>query len=268
MSFKKRCFKITFNIGILRYFTCNRSGEFVPVDDLDRNREAKYKGSCKTCTCPAEIILSRVTTTESTRFKVTFHETHVGHECDPAFLRINDEIRERIAQKVKDKVDTRATVNAEINDASPTKSKFRRGNLITRQDIRNASAIEDVHPERLDDNDPDSIDLWVQKMRQTKEVLVIAYKKQGEIDSEHPDLSENDFILAFCTQHQLNTLKRITNREKNIICMDATHGLSPCGFPFVTVMTRYFNHQGFPFAHAYVSHENRKVVGIFLSKLR
>lgn len=50
--------------------------------------------------------------------------------------------------------------------------------------------------------------------------------------------------------------------------LDDTRGLSPCDFPFVTLLTRYSNRQAVALAHADVSGENREGVRIFLRLLR
>ncbi|XP_053214191.1 uncharacterized protein LOC128397486 isoform X2 [Panonychus citri] len=114
------------------YFTCNRSGNYLPKQE--RKRRLRAQGSRKiNRTCPAKLIVTK--NNSSGQLSVYFIPTHVGHETDLKHLNLHKEDRIKIAKKLEmgaDRNQLLSKIRESLSSTSP-----QRLHMITVKDLRN-----------------------------------------------------------------------------------------------------------------------------------
>lgn len=80
-------------------------------------------------------------------------------------------------------------------------------------------------------------------------MIFTLYKKQGE--DNFIGLKKEDFMLAFMTAFQKETIQNLKSNDLVVICMDATHGTNGYDFYLITLLTKDKFGQGLPLAHMY-----------------
>ena len=111
-------------------------------------------------------------------------------------------------------------------------SEATRATFITRQDARNIVRTMDNALRHRHKNDAISVQRLVGEL-QKEDSLVVAYKPQGIIKEEYPQLREESFLLVIMTTFQAQMFKKHSGR---IVCVDSTHNTNPYGFKLVTVV--------------------------------
>lgn len=201
---------------------CNRLGTFQPKGKTPRDRKLPPKGSCKIgLTCPAYIVLKK---DDSGKLRMTYNKTHYGHKLEPQYLRLPKDEVEKIKAKLANDVTVERILDdahESLEDVSPTKQK--RIGLLVKKDLSN---IMNRHMSskkgHYDKNDADSITIWIElqekRMReQTGDVIILGYKKQGELDQRFLGLEEKDFFLCFMTTHQKKMISELLCKKNSVI---------------------------------------------------
>lgn len=112
-------------------------------------------------------------------------------------------------------------------------SEATRATFITRQDARNmVRALENSFKHRHE-NDALSVDRLVKELSGEKESPIIAYKPQGRLDEDFPQLKEESFLLVIMTDFQSQMFRK---HSMKVVCVDSTHKTNPYGFKLVTIV--------------------------------
>ena len=76
-------------------------------------------------------------------------------------------------------------------------------------------------------NDATSVSLAVEELWQEPFDPVLAFKIQGQVDSDFPSLPEESFLLAIQTEFQMQLFQQHASK---LICLDSTHGTNAYRF--------------------------------------
>lgn len=138
---------------------------------------------------------------------------------------------------------------------------LQREHLITKQDIDNIKKQYNTDGIERHCNDQTSICAWVEEMQSMAFNPILVFKPQGKTSN---GLSEDDFLLGFQTEYQLDMFKAFGG---NVVCCDATHGTNVYGFLLVTVMIIDDFGEGIPVGWAIVTREDTCTLKIFFKTL-
>lgn len=215
---------------------CHRSG-FLISRGFGK-RHLKSQGSKKiNGFCPARIQVTINKYCDS--HKVSFVETHVGHQNDLCHLFLTNDERKVLATKISMNIPFDEILN-EIRDTVSTNS-MERMHLLTKKDLFNIEACFNLDStSQRHKNDDINVDAWVEEMKSS---CVLFYKPQGTILEDYPQFRQEDFILIIMTEDQKMML---LNYAQNYICIDGIHGLNNNNFKLYTLLVLDELHQGFP----------------------
>lgn len=213
----------------MQTYYCNRSGFFASKGSGKRAQKAQ--GSCKIDGhCTAGICAKTCILTGTISIVVT--NTHYGHEMDLAHLKLSQDERVAIGQKLAQGITAERILDDIRNSLSDS---LERHHLVTKKDIRNIENALGLHGINTHANDATSVGMWVQEVGEDSDSnLVLLYKEQGAPCPDDLDnLARDDFALGIMTPVQRDMLRAFGN---NVVCMDATHGTNAYDFVLVAVL--------------------------------
>ncbi|KFM69083.1 hypothetical protein X975_14697, partial [Stegodyphus mimosarum] len=225
----------------LTYYTCHRSGIYIPKED--RMRHLKAKGSIKSgCTCPAIINVSAQTVNEATEIKVVYQSKHVGHELEVGKLPLSKEEKSNLASSLHLGIPMSKILDKTRKKYSPTK----RYGLTTRKDLHNIQKEFKIEKNiMLHEDDATSVDITVKKLQDGECNSVLVYKQVGKVLEDFPAIQKEEFLLGIMNEPQQKLLELYGS---DCIMIDSTHGTNQYGFQLSTVTVHDENHEGLPIA--------------------
>lgn len=140
------------------YFNCHRSGIYKPKCKF---RHQKVLGSNKIGGyCPASM---NAIQSDDGAIKVKYCSTHVGHSNDLGRLRLSEEERSQLAQKIALKIPFDSILDSVRNVVS--QDNLERIDLLTKKDLHNIASAYNLKAEAmLHRSDPVSVDSWVKEL--------------------------------------------------------------------------------------------------------
>lgn len=118
---------------------------------------------------------------------------------------------------------------------------MQRKHFVTRRDCLNLSTKVYEQSIRRHENDAVSTDLIVNELGQEEYNPVLAYKPQGVLCVQYPNLKKEGFILVIQTKFQKEQYEKYA---PTILCLDSTHNTNAYGFKLSTLMVADDHHEG------------------------
>ena len=243
------------------YFYCNRSGKYVPKGA--GSRQLKLQGSCKIGNACSGYMKAHQDI-DSDAVHVEYCSHHHNHEIQLAHLTMDAQLRAKIATKLHEGVSEKKILD-EIRDN--VTSSIGREHLISIQDIQNIGRQYNVEGVQRHQNDLQSVDIWVEEMRNESYNPILLYKTQGvEQGNDVDNLAKDDVLLCIQTEFQKDMAKKFGNNK--VIFIDSTHSTTIYDFLLITVMVVDEFDEGVPIAWAISNREDQSVLIEFFKPLR
>jgi len=246
---------------IYSYYKCHRSGFYNSISTGQRH--LKTQGSNKiNGYCPASINVIESNVTKKCTAK--FNGNHVGHENEIGHLPLNKCTRDEIVSKISQNIPFEKILE-EIRE-NIANNHLERTHLLTKKDLYNIEASYNLNNEAvLHSNDATNVGAWVEKLKSDDKLSLVYYKSQGQIDTNHIQLKEDDFLLLIMNDYQKSMLSKFGNY---VICIDETHGMNSYHFNLTTIMVLDDLREGFPCCFMISNRVDEVVLTIFFSKIR
>ncbi|XP_048526115.1 zinc finger protein 436-like [Dendroctonus ponderosae] len=192
--------------GTKTVYVCKRSGFYVPKGS--GKRHLKTQGTSKiNGMCPSEM---QVTVLENDEHKITFTETHIGHDQDLGHLHLTVEQRMDVAKKIATNVPFSCILDG-IRD-SISNDKLERIHLLTTKDMHNITQTFNLCNDSVrHKDDVISLESWIGEVHESG--TVVYYKPQGRSCSRHSYLKEVDFMLIIMHPGQLEIQQRFKQKK-------------------------------------------------------
>lgn len=248
-------FKIT-------YFRCNRSGK--PVIKF-KDRQKDLKGLC-TVKTDSECCSYLTHSIRDGKHCVSFCTAHSSHLVETEFLRVSKSTKDAIQSKLVEGFPVKEIIR---QIRMKTSEEYGAAEYVTRKDIENIIekySIGQVY--KLNDDDGESVDQFVQKDIIDENSSVILYKPMGIGMPNTKTITESDFLLAIMNEEQRNFLRKAMSSPPGILCVDATHGTNAYGFQLITLMSVNSFGNGVPCAFLFSTKENQEALGLFFSAIK
>ncbi len=240
------------------YFYCSRSGIYRGQGSC--LRQLKSQGSRKIgsqCTAHMKAIMDR----ESGNIHVTYCSTHTGHSIQLSHLQLSDNLRQNVAAKLQQGVDMGRILD-DIRDNCLSKS-LSRDHLISKKDIHNIKYQYNIGGIMKHKNDQISVAAIVNELEKEEDNPILLFKKQGEQDSLNR-LLERDFALGIQTIFQVQMMKKF---NKDIICVDDTHGTNSYDFYLTTLLVMDEFGEGIPVGWLISNRQDEVVLQTFFERI-
>lgn len=178
-------------------------------------------------------------------------------------MPLNKCTRDDIASKISQNIPFKKIFD-EIRD-NIANNHLERTHLLTKKYFYIIEASYNLSDLAIDhSNDATSVRAWVEKLKSDDKLSLVYYKSQGQIDTNHIQQKEDDFLLLIMNDYQKSMVRKFGN---DVICIDETHGMNSYHFNLTTIMVFDDLREGFP---CYIMISNRVdevVLKIFFSKI-
>jgi len=172
--------------------------------------------------------------------------------------------RDNIASKISQNIPFERILD-EIRD-NIANNHLERSNLLTKKVLYNIEASYNLNNEAVHHyNDATSVGAWVEKLKSDDKLSLVYYKSQGQINTNHIQLKEDDFLLLIMNDYQKSMISKFGN---DVICIDETHGMNSYHFNLTTIMVLDDLREGFPCCFMISNKVNEVVLRILFSKIR
>ncbi|KAK9878946.1 hypothetical protein WA026_003767 [Henosepilachna vigintioctopunctata] len=243
-------------------YICHRSGYYNPKGKGLRHMKAQ--GSSKiNGYCPAAMKLKKL---KDNTVKVTFCETHVGHNTDVSHLHLTPAERQIIAEKIAMNIPFDEILES-IRD-TVSESEFKRIHMLSKKDLYNikssfhlASPVaKTVKPQ----TENISFEVWIEETKKKGDCNIF-YKQQGQYLAEHPNLKHEDFVLIVMNQTQREKLKKF---GQDLICLDRSFDLNSHQFELISLLVLNEAQEGFPCAFLISNRTDQEIMTLFFQYIR
>ncbi|CAL4122581.1 unnamed protein product [Meganyctiphanes norvegica] len=227
-------------------YHCSRSGNYHRCTGK-RKRDTKSQGTSKlNHYCPSTMDIFG---DKNGQVQCTYYKKHVGHgtdEEDVMYVTMHERDKQYIKEKTRDGVDI-ARVKLDLN------RKGGRATWINRKDVNNHINLEGLNTSHsFSSSDPISVHKWVQELTDD---CVLHYEPQTA------DKKSFNLVLFFKPQQTYHVDQQAAKRfNKNIFCMDSTHGIGVGDFKLITLLHISDTGNGMPVLFCITSHDTGKVV--------
>lgn len=227
-------------------------------------RRMRLQGSKKlNAFCPANIQL----TLSESGCLCLYTKTHLGHtngnEDDLAYVSLPKSHRQEIASKIALGVPFQR-IQEDISElsANANKSECQKLFLINNQDLRNISAAHYLKSTETVENDVENVETFVLENKD----CVLYYKKQGQIDTQYKNLTQDDILIVIMSPLQKESILKFGTN--NVVGMDGTHGLNAYGFMLHTLLVIDEYSEGVPACFAVTNRNDEQVISVFLTIIK
>ncbi|CAH0554828.1 unnamed protein product [Brassicogethes aeneus] len=238
-------------------YICHRSGDYIPEGKGIRN--LKNQGSHKiNAFCPASIKIVKYK--PSCKFKVTYIDTHFGHELDVKHLYLSPQDKHQIARRIASKVPFKDILE-EFKNAESTTSK--RLHLLTTKDLYNIKKSMNLKDLPLDISiDDTSLNSALTDLKLTTGDSVLFYKPRGTDITDQPELDISDFVLVIMTPTQCNFLETY---GESFLCVD-NYSFNDFEINVLLVIDDF--REGFPCAFLISNRSDKIVLNILFTQIK
>ncbi|KAJ8019506.1 Zinc finger transcription factor family protein 17 [Holothuria leucospilota] len=235
----------------VQYYYCNRSGGSRGLQEREpRRRALKSQGSSKMKEkCCAFL---SCTTFKSTGRVVAEYCIDHTHETQIAHLKMSDELRSFVVEKLTSGIEVTAILN-EIRD---NMSKLDgRDKLVTRRDILNIKRQYNISSTKRDENDSDCAEIGANNLQSQEYDPVVIFTSQGV----------EQFLLGIQTEFQRDIMVKF---GPSAICIASTHKTAQCDF-YVTTIAVVDNYgEAIPVAWLVSDRQDESVLIPFMEALK
>ncbi|XP_030017106.1 uncharacterized protein LOC115437873 isoform X2 [Sphaeramia orbicularis] len=236
------------------YYYCNRSGVFKSKGQ--DKRSLKSQGSSRIGCCCAAFIVATISKSTS-HVSVEYCFCHTGHSMTMAHLRISNESKLEIADKLSKGV----AVEKILDDIRDNVTSICRDTLTTKRDILNIKHQYYVDGVEQHSNDRTSVGVLVEEF--SKEAYnPIIYFKQGVKNNRH---SEQDVLIGIQTEFQRDLMRRYGTHA---ITMDSTSKTNQSDFYLTTLLVLDEYGEGQPVGFLISNKEDAESLVPFLEAVR
>ncbi|CAB0007690.1 unnamed protein product, partial [Nesidiocoris tenuis] len=254
------------------YYRCHRSGPArYRRDEKSRKRLVKVQGSCKTNTlCPA---LIKASFHPDGKVSVEFRRSHFGHAAEPVHLTIPSEVKESIAEKIRNKVPVDQILEEARNGSLEDVAKAKRVHRLTAVDLRNIARKFDIDKSLLRRTpqavkDWDNLDYWValkEREATSGPSPILFYKPIHRSSSEYPKLGNDDFFIAFMSIEQE---KILCEGNFETVCLLSSCGVNPSAYRLATIAVLDEEKRQIPCAYFITNRMDTNMMEIFLTLVK
>lgn len=215
-------------------------------------------------TCKASISCTShlVLTIKEGKHFVKYCTHHSSHEVQSQFLRVSDNTKEMIEDKLRNGVSHKNILDSIRKECDVG---FNSSKYCSKKTIDNMIAKLGIGKEYiLDKSDALSVNSLVQKNSES----YFLYKPMGVVDANYPDAAAEDFMLGFMCKEQQEVLVECMDSPISVVCIDSTHGTNAYQIKLTTLLTVNAIGSGVPVAFFFSTKEDEHAIGYFLSGVK